>query len=166
MRGFNPEGNVASFASILDEGGGARALRQSLVNVVPLHELEPVHRGGEAALESDLQAGFGFVDAGEGVVTAPPVTTPKTAGRDEEQNSGCPQNQLPLQDGDAPGESAIGSFGDMIGDALNGSGFRLRDAGLEASDFGIGGLTALLEGVDDPSACLRRHPVALGGAIG
>jgi hypothetical protein len=166
VRGFDPEGDVAGFASRLDEGGGTRALPQSLVNVVPLHELEPVHGGGEAALESDLQAGLGFMDAGESIIAAPPVTAPKTAGRDEEENSGRTQNQLPLQDGDAAGESAIGGLSDAVGDTLNGEGFRLGDAGLEAGDFGIGGLAALVESVDDFRTRLRRDSVARGGAVG
>lgn len=166
MRGLDPEGDITGFASALEVDGGVGALRQGRADVVPLHKLEPVHGGGEIALKSDLQVVLGFVDAGDSVVATPPVTPAETGGRDEEENAGGTQNQLPLENRDAPREGAIGGLGDAVGDAANGVGFRLGDAGLEAVDFGIGSLMAAVERCENALAGLRRDALALGAAPG
>jgi hypothetical protein len=166
VRRFDPEGDIAGFATVLGRDGGAGALSQGVDDGVPSHQVEPFLGGGGTLCEGSLQAGFSFVDAGESVVATPPVTAAETTGGDKHENAGSAQNKLPLKDSDAPGEGAIGGLGNAVGDALNGDCLGGGDPGLEAVDFGIGDLMAPVERREDTFAGLRRDALTLGVALG
>jgi hypothetical protein len=84
----DPERNQAGSAAGLHGDGTAVTLGESLLRVIPGHEVEPVVGSVRTILECDPQPGFGFVNGGRRAAGATPVAA-DAGGENAADQDGC-----------------------------------------------------------------------------
>jgi hypothetical protein len=97
-------------------------LGESLLRVIPGHEVEPVVGSVRTIPERDPQSSFGFVNGGRCTAGAPPVAADAGGENAADQDGRGDQHGVAVGHANATGKNGIGAAGDVMGDIADGLG--------------------------------------------